>query len=283
MSNSDVRPKLSGFKVLIAEDNPVNQTILERMLSKEGATSTSTANGREALDLLRETGQDSWSLILTDIQMPVMDGHLLAKEISASYPYLPIVGISAHDDNEEKQRCVESGMLDQISKPVSMSTLVSVVLKYGKPITTLGSQPIALHNDILESCSNANSDSIFQATKGGLIDWGNLIMAFGNRPAFVLKLAEKALKAQSDILKKLDSALAEMNLQEIAFLAHAIKGMGANFQAVTVKEAAAALETAARIEDRSSIPALGNRVLALESTFLEEIRRFYAEQKPSVV
>jgi len=124
--------RLQGVRVLGAEDNMANRLLLGEMLRLEGAQLTLADNGAAAFAVLEQVGEDAFDLVLTDIQMPVMDGHALARKIRTFAPTLPVIGLTAHAMDEERVRCLESGMVAHLSKPIDMRVLVSTVRKYAR-------------------------------------------------------------------------------------------------------------------------------------------------------
>ncbi len=121
---------LAGLRVLAAEDNEINQLVLEDMLTGEGASVVMVGNGQEAVDCVRRDGPSAFDIVLMDIQMPVMDGLEATRLILQLAPGLPIVGQTAHAMAEEKARCFAVGMVDHLAKPLEIDELVAVVLKH---------------------------------------------------------------------------------------------------------------------------------------------------------
>jgi CheY-like chemotaxis protein len=107
------------LKILVAEDNLVNQKLLSKLLERRGHLALVVKNGQEVLDLLQE---NSFDVLLLDVQMPVMDGITAAREIRAREAgtdrHLPIIALTAHAMLEDRQRCLAAGMDDYLSKPI---------------------------------------------------------------------------------------------------------------------------------------------------------------------
>ena len=131
---------LPKLKVLVAEDNLINQRVIGTLLSRFGWESILAANGKEALERFLESRFD---LVLMDVQMPEVDGFEAArlirqKEKSAgSLTHTPIVAVTAHAGKQEHDRCLAAGMDAVITKPVSPTELLTViasVLAPGIPI-----------------------------------------------------------------------------------------------------------------------------------------------------
>ena len=110
--------------ILVAEDNDINRTIVEAMLSPTNASLVFAENGVEAVKLAGATSPD---LILMDIQMPEMDGVEACKLIKHSFPSLPIIALTANAMTEDIKRYNESGFDGYLVKPVELSLLLSIV------------------------------------------------------------------------------------------------------------------------------------------------------------
>ena len=123
-----VLERLKGLRVLAAEDNPVNQMVLEDNLRFEGALVTLVDNGLLAVERIAQDGASAYDVVLMDVMMPVMDGHEAASRIHAMAPSLPIIGQTAHAMVEEREQCLRSGMVDCITKPIDPDALVAVCL-----------------------------------------------------------------------------------------------------------------------------------------------------------
>jgi PAS domain S-box-containing protein len=124
--------RLAGLSLLVAEDNEINQIVMEGNLLEDGAHVVIVGNGQEAVERIVRDGADAYDLVLMDIQMPVMNGHEAARKIRELAPDLPIVGQTAHALTEEREACFASGMVEHISKPIDPEFLVEVVLRHAR-------------------------------------------------------------------------------------------------------------------------------------------------------
>ncbi|MDD2987757.1 MAG: ATP-binding protein [Zoogloea sp.] len=122
--------RLAGLRVLVAEDNDVNQMVLEELLVSEGAKVVLTGNGQEAVDCLHAQGPQAFDVVLMDVQMPLMDGYAATRAILALAPHLPVIGQTAHAFDEERARCAEAGMIDHLAKPIDPEEMVRVILRH---------------------------------------------------------------------------------------------------------------------------------------------------------
>jgi signal transduction histidine kinase/CheY-like chemotaxis protein/HAMP domain-containing protein len=206
--------RLRGARILLTEDNEINQQIAIELLENAGAAVTVANNGREAVDLLSK--DTSFDVVLMDLQMPEMDGYQATKKIRSEsrFATLPIVAMTAHATMEERQRCLAAGMNDHIAKPIDPVGLLETVTRYYRVTQVLDS-------------------------KAGLSRvGGNQALYQKLLRQFVEQQASAAMQIQ-DALDKKDVALAER-------LAHTLKGVAGNIGATHVQSAAGALEKAIR-------------------------------------
>lgn len=128
--------RLTGIHILAAEDNAVNRALLEHMLTYEGATVEFGFNGHLALELVQIRGASAFDIVLCDIQMPVMDGFEMTRILTRLAPRLPIVGLTANTCATATEMARQVGMVDYVTKPYMLDTLVEVILKHAAPRQT---------------------------------------------------------------------------------------------------------------------------------------------------
>lgn len=130
-SNKEVLLTLEGKRVLVAEDNLVNQKVALKQLEKLGLHAEAVANGLEALKALKTVPYD---LVLMDCQMPELDGYDATRLIRANTDYafskVPIIALTANAINGERDKCLNAGMNDYLSKPVKTENLVKVLVEW---------------------------------------------------------------------------------------------------------------------------------------------------------
>jgi PAS domain S-box-containing protein len=125
-------PGTFNASVLLVEDSPVNQQVALRMLGKLGVRARAAAHGAEALDMMRTTRFD---LVFMDLQMPVMDGLEAARAIRADSsgafdPRIPVIALTAHATQADRDRCLEAGMNDYLAKPITGASLQRMLEKW---------------------------------------------------------------------------------------------------------------------------------------------------------
>ncbi len=125
--------KSDDVNILLVEDNVINQRVAKRMVENMGFKVDIANNGQEALDILE---QKKYDLILMDVQMPVMDGLRAAQKIRVkeinSDEHVPIIAMTAHAQKEDRDRCLEAGMDDYLSKPINMKILEEKIKQFLK-------------------------------------------------------------------------------------------------------------------------------------------------------
>ena len=122
--------RLVGLQVLAIDDNEINRLVLADLLAQEGAHVTCLAGGHEALAHLAEARPGSYHIVLTDIQMPDMDGYALTLQLHAAHPRLPVLGLTAHAGPEARDACLAAGMRAHLAKPFELEALVREILKH---------------------------------------------------------------------------------------------------------------------------------------------------------
>ena len=209
--------RLAGISVLVAEDNEVNQMVLEDLLLSEGARLEIVNNGRAAVERVAEAGADAFQVVLMDIQMPEMDGYEATRRICANAPQLPIIGQTANAMTEEISKCLEAGMVDHIAKPIDPDLLVATILQHAR-----------------------------RATPPAMIHWQDLEARYAGKPEFVRKLLGVFLNSQTPVVDEIRTAAASGDTERLTRLAHSLKGSAGNIMARSLMGLALEAEHAAR-------------------------------------
>ena len=133
-SKSKSEAELDGKKILLVEDNPLNQEISRRILQKKGMVVTIAENGQVALDTFSQSESNAFDLILMDVMMPVMGGIESATKIRAlereDAKTIPIIALTANAFMEDIQKCVDAGMNTHLSKPINPVLLINTIREY---------------------------------------------------------------------------------------------------------------------------------------------------------
>ncbi len=224
------------FKTLVVEDNIVNQKVAARMLDVAGYHCDVAADGQEAIDALARIRYD---LVFMDCQMPVMDGYEATREIrkrEGEGRHTPVVAMTANAMKGDRERCLEAGMDDYISKPVTESALEAILQKY-----LISEKAVALKADKYQE-ESVEILRIQQLAAGDFSFERELISAF--------------LVDNEQRLQALESALQAKNLERLKSEIHIIKGSCGNMGAKKMQEIACQLhqiETLSEVEQRSDV------------------------------
>jgi len=221
--------RLQGLKILVAEDLEVNRLVLDDMLISEGANVTFAENGKLALDLVCNMGKDKFDIILMDIQMPVMDGHEATHMIHSVAPDLPVIGLTAHALTEEKKRCLASGMLDHIAKPVDIDKLINAIQQH---VTIKTTSQKATTDSIKKSADDTKSDG--KQYNSNIIDWSALQNRYANNESMINKVFTSFVNNHSETPEKLRDAALKNDTKKIRSLAHELKGVLGYIEAGTL-------------------------------------------------
>ncbi len=220
----------SGRRILLVEDNPVNQRVAQRVLQKLAANVTIANNGAEALERLAEHGYDA---VLMDCQMPVMDGFTATRRIRESEraagrgKRLPIIALTANVMSEDRENCIGAGMDAHLGKPIEPAQLIDCLGRYLKPDVVLPE-----------------------------VDMNALREITGGDPDFERELVETFISSGDQCLAQIIAAYRAGDLETIGKRAHALKGASANIHASGLAAAASSLENAARANSTGDIDGL---------------------------
>ena len=131
LDRATVKNALTGHRVLMVEDQEINQMVLREILEQVGVQVTAAGNGREALTVMsREEGR--FDSVLMDLQMPELDGYEATRLIRKQWPAdrLPIIALTAHAGQEDRYHCLQAGMNDHLTKPVNPEQIYECLLKW---------------------------------------------------------------------------------------------------------------------------------------------------------
>ncbi len=132
---------LQGCRILLVEDNPINQVVAKALLSRMELSVTVVSDGEQAVEMMKSSDFD---LILMDIQMPILDGYQATQQIRQFNTDIPIIALTAAAMVEDKQKAIASGMNDHLSKPINIVKLQSILAHYlidGREVNSSSSSP----------------------------------------------------------------------------------------------------------------------------------------------
>ncbi len=287
---AEARPKP---RILVAEDNPVNQTLAVKMLEKLGYQADVAANGREAVEALQRT---AYAAVLMDVHMPVMDGLEATREIrrregghpgmgageqdsilvSAPFPsrpvagHIPIIAVTANAMPGDRERCLAAGVDDYLAKPVKREDLQA-----------------ALERWIPAPCPPQSADGPGEAAKAtghdippSVFDPRTMLANIGEDRELQDELIELYVTRSRSLLEETRAALAKQDLKTLELLAHSLKGTAGNLCARELAHAAGRLEALCRI-GRTDELLQGYEALEREALRLGQVLEHYHARESS--
>ncbi len=239
-------------RILVVEDNLVNQKVVVTTLYKRGYQIEVASNGLVALDLLEKTllENNRFDLVLMDVQMPVMDGLETTKKIraNAEWAKLPIIAMTAHAMSGDKERCLDAGMNGYVSKPVQPVSLVQTIERY------LNHEPEV---DILEDSSLAPDDP-------QLLDRKQAAREMDHDPELVNTMIALFLQLAPERMEKLNAAANHRDYITLSREAYRLRSAADRIAARSVVDFAKNIEEAAKHGDielaQGSLLALNNEI-----------------------
>jgi signal transduction histidine kinase/DNA-binding response OmpR family regulator/HPt (histidine-containing phosphotransfer) domain-containing protein/tetratricopeptide (TPR) repeat protein len=261
-------------RVLLAEDNDINQQIAIELMSVVGIEVDCANDGQEALDKLFHNEPWTYQLVLMDLEMPEMDGHATTRAIRADarFAQLPIVAMTAHALKEIEARCVADGMQDFLSKPINPERLYRMLVRWIDP---------GLRDDGDELPPPVEQVSGLPNLPGIDLQLG-LSHVAGNT-ALYLHLLRRFLHSQHHAINQLRQHISQGERAAAIRDAHTLRGVGANLGAHELTHAAKLLERTLA-NPRANVPGkvVERHLKALEgvlSSLLSSLHRYFASQQ----
>jgi two-component system sensor histidine kinase/response regulator len=284
----DAPTPLQGARLLLVEDNEINQQIAIELLEGAGASVEVANNGREAVDkLLHGVFPLHYDLVLMDLQMPEMDGYQAAARIrdDTRFAHLPIIAMTAHATVEERNRCLAAGMNDHISKPIHPTLLLETVARHYRP--AIAAEPAPVPETAASSAATSSAESIVSAPAPAVLpeveglDTADGLRRVGGNQKLYLNLLRQFVAAEHDAPARIREQLASGDLAAAERRAHTIKGVAGNLGVRDVQAAADKLERAVR-EGTSPVDAFCARLESVLSPLIRDLRAALDAQPAAV-
>jgi signal transduction histidine kinase/CheY-like chemotaxis protein len=269
----------TGIRILLVEDNEMNQQVATELLESAGAVVTVASHGGEAVKILTEGSQaPPFDVVFMDLQMPEMDG-FTASSLLRRDPRLrslPIIAMTAHALVEERQHCLDAGMNDHVSKPIDPDVLFSTLMRWAKPRPRQAIESQAL--PILARTTPANTADELPEIVGINLDDG-LKRVAGNRRLYRDLLGQFVAK-QANAAAQISAARESEDQKLAERIAHTVQGVAGNLGITQVQSAAQQLEKAIR-EKQNSVAALLGAFATVLDTQVHAIDQALRESTPS--
>jgi two-component system, sensor histidine kinase and response regulator len=227
------------LRVLLAEDNPVNQQVAVQMLERRGHSVIVAENGRQALTAIE---RHKFDLVLMDVQMPEMGGlqatQLIREKEKSTGGHLPIVAMTAHAMQGDRERCIAAGMDGYLAKPIDPKSFLQTVEGISQSVAE--SEAAGHEPEAREGSADGTGDGRRALDVTALLEWFS-----GNR-----KLLRSIVKTFRDdcphMMARIRSALAANDANLLADAAHALKGSVGNFGPTAALDTTREMEKIAR-------------------------------------
>lgn len=226
-------PALVGTRILLVEDNPINQEVAAALLEEWGCRVTLAENGQEAV---RAHTGDPYELILMDCQMPVMDGFEATqaiREFERGGPRTPIIALTAHAMQGDREKCLDVGMDGHVTKPLDEFELHKVMLAHLPERARVRPDSPALRKCVPRAPQPPLTETLNE---------GALILRARGKVSTVRKLIRLYRESHPGLMWNIQTSLSQREWTNLAKAAHNLKGAVSNFGATDIVEAALELE-----------------------------------------
>lgn len=235
---NDAVAKLRGARILLVEDNEINQDLALELLTSNGMSVVLANDGQEALDIAATSELDG---ILMDCQMPVMDGYEATRRLRRQerFKELPILAMTANAMSGDREKVIDAGMNDHIPKPINVQNMFAVMSRWITP-----AEP-ATGEDIKDVAADEEKSETAFPDLPGVDTKAGLAACQGNSSQY-RKLLIRFRDSESDFGEKIKDAQDNKTPQDVIRCVHNLKGVAGNLGVTGVYNAAAALEAACK-------------------------------------
>lgn len=240
----NIKRERGRFRILLAEDNFINQKVAIRILNDAGYYVDSVMNGIQAIEAVRKRNYD---LVLMDVQMPEMDGFTatsVIRKINSDKSQVPIIAITAHALMGDKEKCLNAGMNDYISKPISSEKIIALLDKWLK---------IKSENEIQSEIQN-ETNTEQEVSIESIFDFAHLDKMSLSSVEFQKELITTYLQDVNIRSKKLEVYINANDFTKIATESHTIKGASMSVGAVLIGKIALDIEMEGKQKEASRLP-----------------------------
>jgi PAS domain S-box-containing protein len=272
-----------GLRILLAEDNEINQKMTRALLTRYGHTVDVCSNGIEAVEAAQ---QATYDIILMDVQMPDMDGFTASRTIrqmeeagELSTEHVPIIAMTAHALHGDRQRCIDAGMDDYVSKPLDPRKVFQAIERWAGGVPQIPTGTIKLPGGAPGETGAPEEPSLPSQPEGKLpdelagdpdivLDLKNALVRFSEDRDFYYNLLSDYLRSLPIRLAEMRAALESEDEQALSYIAHNLKGVSANFGAWQLARLSAQLDACCQAGN----PTEGRRLLPEIEAAAERLR-----------
>jgi CheY-like chemotaxis protein len=249
---------IRGARVLLVDDNEINQQVAQEILEGAGLRVIVASDGQEAVDAVHA---DEYDVVLMDIQMPVMDGYEATRQIRNSKSEIrniPIIAMTAHAMTGDREKTLEAGMNDYVTKPIDPDQLFSTLVKWIGPVEDRGDVP---QPEMAEPEVDVSEEYLPDSLPGFDLAAG-LERLQGNRRLYRKLLLDFGSK-YSGMAEEIKEALTAEDMEKVHSLVHNLKGIAGNLSATDLLEAAVEMEKVVKEKPTPSPDTMAQKLEAL--------------------
>lgn len=236
------RKALEGLKILVVEDNPINQEIAVEILKTVGVIPRVAKDGEQAIEAV---SSESYDAVLMDIQMPRMDGYEATRKIRENerFQTLPIIAMTASALPSDEKKCMDAGMNAYVTKPVQLKKLFQALIHHALPKTSpvTGELPGAKEN-LLKPHRASGEPADLQKPSPDELNIDQAMLNLKVDDEFYLKIVDAFFKSNINSVNLMKNYIIRKNWKELRALAHEIKGSSSHIGAFKVQTAADSIE-----------------------------------------
>ncbi len=267
----------ANTRILVVEDNRINQLVALGILEKFELTADVAGNGLEAIEILKASTQKStYTLILMDCQMPEMDGYQATQVIRSGAAgefnkNIPIIAMTANAMQGDKEKCLDAGMSDYLSKPIEPELLLAKLkTKLIKTTHFALDNPSPLKRNNQETSNSINKkDNEIQAW-----DKEACLKRVQNNEQLLNMLITAFSEDIPEHITKLNQAITNNDFAQINYQAHSIKGISGNLSALKLQQQATLLELAAKAKNIAEVTRIYQIIKDCQQALIEEFKGF---------
>ena len=270
-------------RILLVEDNRVNQVVAISILKQMGLTADVSANGIEAINALK-TALDTkpYSIVIMDCQMPEMDGYEATKQIRLGAAeemnkQIPIIAMTANAMQGDKEKCLAAGMSDYLSKPIEPETVHKMMMTWLKVDKNKeDSQVLETVNDQTETVPKMSMD---QPNNNLVWNQNSLSKRVNGNQQFMSMMINAYIEDNTEKFNELNKAISEKDKEKIKFSLHSIKGSAGNIGGLNVQALAASMELTLKEEGIDAITQNMEEFTNESNLLIAELTRWLSDQE----
>jgi signal transduction histidine kinase/CheY-like chemotaxis protein len=261
---------LSGMRVLLTEDNLINQQLAIELMESHGVEVTVANNGQEAIEKLGAVEADYYHVVLMDLHMPVMDGYEATRQIRANsrYDNVPLIAMTAYAMITERNQCYEMGMNGHLSKPIELEEFYSTLAHYYVNVT-------ANHSPLIQTQKSPDALPPLPDIAG--LNIKDAIRRAGNNQKLYMRLLFQFVTDYVDCDETFTNKITSAQWGDAKMLAHTLKGLAGTLGVNLISNYVSSLEIACQKQNSESALIALSEMMKILSPILISLQQYFIE------